>query len=233
MLISVHLPKTGGSSLLASIEGVYGPSLLRDNDDKPINTPPFKRKAEAITTCIKNTCHDFEAVHCIHGHFMPLKYLSLKYRPLPRWGRVQFVTWLRDPLERLASHYFYWLRDYDPAISGALRRRVVEESWTLERFCLAPELRNFYCQFFWGFPLHNFDFVGITEYYDADFTHFSNKFLGAELPVERRNVNENKPVGSYFEDGVLRRKLENYHSKDIALYQKACVSRAKARAARQ
>lgn len=224
MLVSVHLPKTGGSSFLASIKGFYGQSLLRDNGDKPINTPPLKRKAAAITHCIKNTSRDFEAVHCMHGHFMPLKYMFLLRR-----ADVQFVTWLRDPLERLASHYFYWLKNYDPQTAGALRRRVVEEGWSLERFCLAPELRNFYSQFLWGFPVRRFDFVGITEYYDADFAYFSNKYLGTELPVKSRNINENKPVGSYFEDGALRCKLESYHSKDIALYQKACAVRLKSR----
>ncbi len=226
MLVSVHLPKTGGSSLLASIEGAYGSSLLLDNDDRPINTPPLKRKTAAISHCMKNTSRDFEAVCCIHGHFMPLKYLFLL-----RSVDVQFVAWLRDPIERLASHYFYWLKNYDPHTAGALRRRVVEEGWPLERFCLAPELRNFYSQFFWGFPIRCFDFVGITEYYDADFAYFSHKYLGTELPVKSKNINENKPVGSYFENGELRRKLESYHSKDITLYQKACAIRAQTRVA--
>ncbi len=30
---------------------------------------------------------------------------------------------------------------------------MVEEEWTLERFCLEPELKNLYSQFLWGFPL--------------------------------------------------------------------------------
>ena len=37
---------------------------------------------------------------CIHGHFLPLS-----YRHLARRADVRFVTWLREPIDRLLSHY--------------------------------------------------------------------------------------------------------------------------------
>ena len=47
----------------------------------------------------------------------------------------RFVTWLREPLQRLVSHYYYWQRSYDPAAddTSSLHRRVVEEAWTLQK----------------------------------------------------------------------------------------------------
>jgi hypothetical protein len=72
-------------------------------------------------------------------------------------------TWLRDPIERLTSHYYYWVRDYNPKTAGKLRRRMVEENWTLEQFCFSKKIRIIHTTFFWGFPISRFDLVGITE----------------------------------------------------------------------
>ncbi len=108
MLISVHLPKTAGSSFLAALDGHFGPGLLRDYADLPINTPVTARNASAVKACLRNLLRCPAEVRCVHGHFLPLKYLFCCRR------NVKFVTWLRDPLERVASHYFFWPRSYDP-----------------------------------------------------------------------------------------------------------------------
>ena len=71
---------------------------------------------------------------------------------------------MRDPVERLASHYHYWVRNYAPRSAGELHRRVVEEAWSLERFCLGPELRNVYSTFLWGFSLRRFGLSGSPSF---------------------------------------------------------------------
>jgi len=213
MLISLHLPKTAGSSFLYSLEGYYGINLLHDYADLPINTPVFKRNRNALKMCVLNGVKSYENVECIHGHFLPLKYLLFR--------DAKFVTWMRDPVERLGSHYFYWLRNYNPLNASLLHKKVIEEKWSLERFCLGPELRNVYSQFFWGFPIKRFDFIGITEYYETELEYFSNDFFGTTLQAGRRNINLNKKNASYFEDKNLRTKVEQYHDKDVSLYKRA------------
>lgn len=213
VLISLHLPKTAGSSFLASLRGFYGESLLLDYADFPINTPVFKRNRYALKMFVINGIKHHKNVEAIHGHFLPLKYLLCR--------DAKFVTWMREPIERLASHYFYWLRSYGLQNAPLLHKRVVEEQWSFERFCLAPELRNFYSQFFWGFPFRRFDFIGITEHYETELEYFSNEFLGATLQVRRENENPNHEKASYFEDKNLREKVERYHSRDVALYKRA------------
>src|SRR5690606_39025041 len=94
-------------------------------------------------------------VKCIHGHFMPYKYHSL----LKNKKNI-FVTWLRDPIERLGSHYYFWLRTYDSKNSPPLHKKVVEENWSFEAFCFSKEMQNVYEQFFWKFPIDNFNFIG-------------------------------------------------------------------------
>ena len=45
----------------------------------------------------------------------------------------------------------------------------MEKGWSLERFCLGPEVRNIYSQFLYGFLLEYFSFIGTTEFYELIF----------------------------------------------------------------
>ncbi len=231
MLISLHLPKTAGTSFLALLESVYGDALLRDYCDRPINRAVVARRLRALRGCLRYAAPParVRAARCIHGHFLPLKYALLPARE----GR-RFVVWLRDPVERLASHYHYWYRSYNPPDAGRLHRRVVEERWSLERFCLGPELRDLYSAFLWGFPLSRFDFVGITEHYAEDVNEFSEHFLAGVSPsLEQRNVNATQRHGSrepYIEDRGFRADVEAWHARDVALYREALAMRTARRA---
>ncbi len=213
MLISLHLPKTAGSSFLVSLNEYYNQGVLCDYADFPINTPIFKRNMHALIKCTLNGITPPKNSECIHGHFLPLKYLYCR--------NVKFITWMRDPVERLASHYYYWLRNYDPKNTPLLHKRVIEEQWSLERFCLGRELRNFYSQFLWGFPVKRFDFIGITEYFESEMDYFSNEVIGSALQIHKKNTSTTKDKSSYFEDNDLRKRIEQYHSKDVSLYKQA------------
>lgn len=167
MLISLHMPKTAGSSFLKAREAHFGERLLKDYDDIPINTPKYRRNARALSNCVSNRSNQLDGVDCIHGHFLPIKYYLFG-----RKTKATFITWLRDPVERLASHYLYWRQAYKPETSKPLHRRFMEENWSWERFCFGPEMRNFYSQFLWGFPLKRFNFIGIFEHFDENYQYF-------------------------------------------------------------
>jgi len=138
VLISVHLPKTAGSSFQHILRREYGDKMLLDFEDKPINTPADERNRRAWVDASENACRDFGEIECIHGHFQPVKYLALKKK-----GRAKFVCWLREPLARMVSHYNFWLRDYDGGIGkGALHCKVVEDKWSLEHFCISYEMQK-------------------------------------------------------------------------------------------
>ncbi len=223
LLVSVHLPKTAGASFGRTLEDHFGDALLKDYLDYPINQPAIRRNRAALGHCLKGLlgrAGPDARLRCIHGHFMPLK-----YRCLRGGGRsVHFVTWLRHPLDRMISHYGFWREHPELAASAPLHRRVLEEDWSLERFCLAPELRNLYRRFLWGFPLRLFDFVGLTEHYEADLARFSERYLGRAASPYRLNTGRS---GVSREDlgPALRRRIEQYHRADMRLYRQACRQR--------
>lgn len=215
MLISVHLPKTAGSSFVSVLEAHFEEALLKDYGDRPINVGTIERNIRALSASVRNSFAppDFSTVHCIHGHFMPVK-----YRLLSTPQKKRYVVWMRDPVERLASHYHYWQRSFDPASSLPLHRRVVEEQWSLERFCLGPELRNIYQKFFWGFPVKRFSFIGITEHFDTELQWFGREVLGTSVASQALNINPERGRQVYIEDAGFRRRIEAFHQADMGLY---------------
>jgi len=222
MIISVHLPKTAGSSFSAALEAAFSGKLVKDYQDYPINTASYDRNLTALKACIQYGESGLNGIECIHGHFLPLKYLLCATRQ-----DLTFVTWMRHPINRLISHYFFWLRSYSPDTAQALHKKVVVENWSLETFCLSDELQNLYTKFLWGFPLELFDFIGITEYYREDLAFFGQQFLGGSLLRHLKvNVAE-KHEGLYELDKGLLREIECHHNLDIALYQRALDMRRK------
>ena len=99
-----------------------------------------------------------------------------------------------------------------------------EENWSVERFCLGPEVRNIYAQFLYGFPLEYFSFIGITEHYDEDFAFFARRYLDAGMLPMRCNTGNT--VGQVYEISTsLRREIEQFHAGDMDLYQRALNKR--------
>ena len=193
--------------------------MLRDYGDIPINTPQYDRNKAALQNSLSIAESNFEGINCIHGHFLPIKYLLLSDK-LP----LTFITWLRDPVERVLSHYHFWQRSFKPKSAPPLHKKMIEEKWSIERFCLGPEVRNLYSQFLYGFPLEYFSFIGITEHYDDDFAFFVHHFIKSHFEPEKRNVG-NSEANGYQISCSLRSDIEQYHSKDMSLYQRAVEMR--------
>jgi hypothetical protein len=222
MLISVHLPKTAGLSFAAALKEYFGyPAFLNDYNDWPINTPPMKRKFQALKHFFFDKPSDYNGIDCIHGHFLPLKYAGLQ-----RKMEMKFVTWMRDPVQRVISHYHYWKRSYDPVKSPVLHRRMVEEEWSLERFCLGREVQNIYKTFLWGFPLKKFDFIGISEFFKEDLAWFGRHMLDINIKPRRENVG-NHNGEPYRLDPLLERKITDHHKVDYEIYRFALRLRKK------
>ncbi|MCY7353908.1 MAG: hypothetical protein LH470_02270 [Lysobacter sp.] len=65
-------------------------------------------------------------------------------------------------------------------------------------------MRNLYRQYLWGFAPAHFDFIDITERYDADFVEFTRKYLGGESAASVVLANPDRDSERYVIDPVLR-----------------------------
>lgn len=225
MLISVHLPKTAGTSFERSLRRHFGAQLQRRYADKPLHHHPLRRNLRAAREGLCGRHREEASPACIHGHFLPLSYRHLAHR-----ADVRFVTWLREPIDRLLSHYHYWRRAADSDARDTLQdpmqdkvqRRMREENWSFEQFAQRRELRNVYRAFLWGFPVERFDFIGITEHYASDLREFGQRFLDRDLRPAEENRNPAHRAGAagegYSIDRGLRERLERVHARDLSLY---------------
>lgn len=156
---------------------------------------------------------DVRDYDCVHGHFAATKYDAM----VPQTTKV---TWLRDPVERLASHYEYWKRK--PDMENSLCRALHREKWTLLEFASQPALRNLQTRYLDGVPLEHFEFVGVQERFDELFPVFLDTIGGPQISAGSGNVNPEKLMGArYSLADSVRIQIEALHAEDIELYRRA------------
>lgn len=180
MIISVHIPKTAGTSLRVGLERCLGPRLLLDYDDRPLSRSPEDedrraRSAAAVRTDLASLLRDYDAVH---GHFVASKYL-----PLGRDAR--FAVFLREPVARTLSQYRHWRRT--PEAPNPVARRIRDEGLGPAAMAALPEYRGIYADFLGGIGLDRFAFVGLAEDFAASVALFEAVF-GITLPVLHENA---------------------------------------------
>jgi hypothetical protein len=170
-LFSLHVPKTAGTSFRLTLERWFPDERLKLHyrDHKTLALPIL---------------HEADAPICIHGHFDATHNCGVDdYYPEAQ----QFVAFLRDPLDRVASLYFYTRWHHERTAKSTVFQRVTR-SRTISGFMSFEEWIPFladekaagratsYPWFLPGAPDVNtiirnmaerFVFVGLTETYDA------------------------------------------------------------------
>jgi hypothetical protein len=210
-LISVHIPKCAGTSFSTVLGRIYGKSLLGDQVDQPMDPAmPFQKdfaawKEEQDRKSVP------DGVRCIHGHFWAGKYD--KQAP-----DAQRVTWLRHPIKRLLSHYYFWMSK--PELPHSLHKHVVQNKLSFLEFAQLPQVQNTMQNIFLrGRSLDEFDFVGIQEHFaeDLDALCRQMKWPKQQMPEERRTVHKDyRPDGL---DADTEKKLRALNEADMALYE--------------
>lgn len=217
-LIFVHIPKAAGTSLKQALADRVGETGIAYKYDRPMSDPPLLRRAKCLKASLGG---ELPARPIVFGHFLVGKFARLTPAGFAPRAPLQYATFVREPLQRAISHYHFWKRTY---LAGhRVWDRFTREDWSLERFLLSPEHRNFQSQFLWGFPLARFDFVGLAEDYEESLSLLGRRFPAlAGLEVRAANANPEKTVGGgYAIDAQLAARFRALHARDYALYAEA------------
>jgi len=207
VIVSVHIPKTAGSAfkdLLIDCLGEQGVCLRYEQTplrwrSEGQQVPPLLLPEEAPCAVV-------------HGHFVADRVI------VPEGAETQYIAWLRHPVERLISHYFFWKRQ--PYPDQSLCRRLLEEDLTVEEFASLDAMRNLQSFFLGGVPPSRFAFIGVTERFGESIDRFNATFgtnLNRNWTV---NANPHKLADDYRAEVGERvyEAIVRLNAADMALY---------------
>lgn len=209
MLLSVHVPKAGGTATADLLQRTFGNRLVRDYDDDPSN-PTAMRNVDPhrFFRCPRSVASDVLAVH---GHFHPARYADM---PNATW-----VTVLRHPVDTIISTYWYWLSE-EPL--GPLHAYFLSQALTVEELARIPLLRRLMSEtYFGGVDMRQFTLIGRHEDRRQVLQRLAN-LVGRELPPdERRNVTgPQASLQDMLVDAPLRARLSSLLADDVRFYER-------------
>jgi hypothetical protein len=208
-LVSIHIPKTAGTSFRNVLKGVYGrKSVVRfdiRSGGKRIEIESKVFKGSKLSSNIK----------VIHGHF--------RYRDLSEMLEISpdipLITWMRNPVDRVISNYFY--------LAEILANELQEEKKGLNilakmqrsliEYARDDISRNRMYKFLDGMPVEKFHFVGIQEHYEDDLADMMKSLNIKDYPRYHVNVTTKKREVS---EEIIE-EIKTLNALDIALYEEA------------
>jgi len=213
LIISIHISKTGGTTFLDVLRGCAEEVLYLDYDYEGPSPNALFRRGKKLTASPESVINDigsFPGRSVIHGHFQAKKYND-------KFPNAAYVTWLRDPVERIISHYLYWQRSRIPG--EPLWEQFTTQQTSLEQFAQLKFVRNLQHNYLIPLAVEQFDFIGITEEYDRSLELFRRLFCpGAQFDLTVRNENPNRQGKFYDLDPELRKKILQHNERDASIY---------------
>lgn len=203
LLVSIHIPKCGGTSFTRCLESYFNDQLHLHYPDEPDNPGPPEK-----TALTENAC--------VHGHFFHHRWPigALDYYPDAR----QFITLLRDPFEMTLSGYYFQRRLGD--LGDVPVTRYLDEqlqSHRLLNFLGLPfdlwkstsaEIQQWLSQ--------RFLFIGITERFEESVQLLSRKL---NRPMPAITVENASPrTDDDLDMSAYRQAFQQRYSREYALY---------------
>lgn len=205
-LISIHIPKTAGTSFHHVLQQVYGPDV----------TPALRRRDIQSMIADSGSIESALSTHVrvIHGHFY---YHEVK--SIHESHHSNLICWLRHPANRVISNYNFFIdRLQHPALNpktAALNAHRREE--TLIEYARLEENRNRMAKFLTGTTLESFFFIGFQECFEQDLRLLAGKLCWPDYHLPALNL---KNLVSPVTDQLYQEICE-LNSEDMTLYKKA------------
>lgn len=209
-LISIHIPKTAGTSFHRVLERQYpeavSPSLRRR--DVLEHLTRFGDLAEGQPA----------GRRVLHGHFTYREVAGLHRR-----SGAKVICWLRHPAERVISNWRFFLDrlrhpDINPAVAVANAHRRDEGLLT---YAAREENRDRMSKFLEGITLDGLFFTGIQEWFAEDVARLAGLLRWPEVEVPQLNIaRQPDPVEAGLIEAIIA-----LNRKDMALYEAALARR--------
>jgi hypothetical protein len=208
-VISIHIPKTAGLAFRQILYNNYGQSQVLAKNQKALRLEG-------------KTIHDhYRKRHkVIHGH-LPYPLVQALHGP-----QTRVVAWLRSPVSRVVSNYYYNIHHEFPKRQQEDPSRKMP---TLQEFIERPMRQNVMARFLEGIELEDLYFLGFQESFTSGLEQLAGKMEWRIDEADRkRRVNDNSKARSRYpqpETAIIER-IEELNKQDIDLYNRALELKA-------
>lgn len=215
-LISIHVPKTAGTSFYQSLQTVYGPDLSYKVRKKFV--PGYLDQHGSLAGNLNGN------IRAIHGHFTYAQVADLK-----ETTDARVVCWLRNPVDRIISAYVYFISNLTPPVRGRniYRENKHRKNESLLTYASREDTRNQMSKFLEGIALEDLFFIGLQEQYATDLQELARLMDWPAVVPYQLNVAAHQTKSKLIVDAATRKKLADLNALDVDLYQRALALRNK------
>lgn len=205
-LFFVHIPKTAGTSFRLGAEQSFGkPAIAYDYGKASPETSPlvqeylYEGEASPDFWAFAQACRQ-QTTRMVAGHVMVRRFVSV-------FGASQTLTFMREPLQRMASEYAHFVRNY--GYQGSFRD-----------FYSRPLMHNRQSRILHGVDLEAIGFVGFTEHY-ADSLAMLNARFGTSIALRTDNRGKPSLEAEHAIEPDDETELRQLNASDIVQYRQA------------
>lgn len=212
-LVSIHIPKTAGTSFRTTLKEVYGESHVQRLD---VSQNKFHLEQKLL---VENNLP--KTLRVVHGHM----YYQLLFERFNIPKEVPIITWLRDPVERVISNYKYLSKRLAEELDeeGKGLNILAKMQRSLMEYAHDEMNRNRMSKFLSGLEPEDLFFIGITDYYSEDLNDLAQLLHWQNVTEHRVNVTGRKSNAISEKDRAI---IHDLNKMDVELYQKAIQLRA-------
>lgn len=199
-LFFIHIPKTAGTSFRKGAESHFGESRICY--DYGIQVPETSPAVHRHIYKTPDSWAFFQALkendHAMLSGHVPLgKYVA-------GLGLRQSMTFVREPLQRIASEYKHFVRHY--GFTGSF-----------EAFYRMPRFVNRQSKMLANNPPETLGFIGITEHY-AESLSLLNWRYGTEIPLLSQNLGRRQLEEHHEMTEAQATELSQLNRRDLEMY---------------
>lgn len=203
-LFFVHIPKTAGTSFRLGAEQLFSKSrIVYDYGKLSQETSPLAQQTLYAERpdfwALRMGCERQQAA-MVGGHVSVGRFVSL-------FGVGQGLTFVREPLQRMASEYAHFVRNY-------------EYKGSFHDFYSRSVMHNRQSKMLHGVELEAMGFVGLTERY-AQSLEVLNDHFNIRIPQREDNRGKKSLNAEHEISANDKAELRRMNRRDIAFYKRA------------